>query len=127
VRQPPYCVRTLLGRRRYFPIFGEHRANQTLIATAEREAINMPVQGTAADIIKRAMIDLYAELGKRKSGARILLQVHDELLLEVPESELRATRDLVVQTMESAFELDAPLKANAQAGQNWHEMEKISG
>ncbi|NWF70218.1 MAG: DNA polymerase I [Chloroflexi bacterium] len=126
LRLPPHVVETLSGRRRYFPIFERlGRINQNDIATAEREAINMPVQGTAADIIKRAMINLYAELRQRRLAAQMILQVHDELLLEVPESELSEVKTLVRQTMENAMTLRVPLRANTQIGKNWKDMEKI--
>jgi DNA polymerase-1 len=126
IRTYPHYIETLMGRRRYFRIFeGGRRVNQNDIATTEREAINMPVQGTAADIIKCAMVNLYNELQKRRLAARMILQVHDELLLEVPERELQEAKALVKETMESAFQMDVPLRANTQAGTNWRDMEKI--
>jgi len=83
----------------------------------------MPIQGTAADIMKRAMINLHDALKHSDLNALIILQVHDELMLEVPDDELAETRDLVVQVMEAAYPLDAPLKANAEIGPNWRDME----
>ncbi len=120
-------VRTLFGRRREFPVLrtANQRSNKQDIQAAERVAINMPIQGTAADIMKRAMIDVYHELNRRKLDAHVILQVHDELVLEVPEGEIAEVRDLVVNKMESAYELDAPLRANAQVGHNWRDMEII--
>ncbi|HEX2907108.1 MAG TPA: DNA polymerase, partial [Phototrophicaceae bacterium] len=118
---------TMFGRRRFFTILyrnytlGE-RINQQLVQGEERVAINMPIQGTAADIIKRAMIDLHRELEHRQLIAHMILQVHDELVLEVPEAELAETKELVVQIMESACQLNVPLCANAQFGDNWLEM-----
>jgi DNA polymerase-1 len=114
---------TLYGRRRSFP--GLKHGNRNIQQQAEREAINMPIQGTAADIIKKAMIDLYAELNQRKLGAQMILQVHDELVLEVPENQLREMAALVVDVMERACELDAPLRTNAEYGHNWLEVETI--
>ena len=114
---------TLFGRRRTFP--GLHHGNRNLRQQSEREAINMPIQGTAADIIKLAMTRLYNALRDRQSGARMILQVHDELVLEVPEDELVPTADLVVRTMESAADLDAPLRANAQSGSNWRDVKEL--
>jgi DNA polymerase-1 len=111
---------TLFGRRRRFPGITSSRPSD--VSAAEREAINMPIQGTAADIMKRAMIDLDAALRSSRLRARLLLQVHDELVLEVPEEELTETAALVVRIMESAAALDAPLKANAQAGVNWRDV-----
>jgi len=125
IRTFPYYVETLLGRRRYFNIFSrEGRVSQNDIATTEREAINMPVQGTAADIIKMAMVNLHRELHQRKLRSRMILQVHDELLLEVPEGELSEVKPLVKETMEGAYQMDVPLRANTQKGTNWLEMEK---
>jgi DNA polymerase-1 len=119
-------LETLFHRRRTFPILsGGKTANRQVIQAYERVAINFPIQGSAADIIKRAMIDLYAELQRRRLGAQIILQVHDELVLEVPDDELDATAALVVQTMEAAYVLDAPLRANAQVGPNWRDMEPV--
>ncbi len=120
-------LKTLFDRRRFFPILFQHytlnnRVNQQLVQGEERVAINFPIQGTAADIIKRAMIDLYRALEQRGLNGHMILQVHDELVLEVPEPEIPATKELVVSVMESACTLDAPLKANAQVGNNWMEM-----
>ena len=118
-------VETLFGRRRYFPVFKTSMgsANRQAVQRAEREAVNHPIQGTAADIIKVAMIRLHAELQARYR-ARLLLQVHDELLLEVPLEELEAVRDLVVETMSNAFTLDVPLKVEAETGANWLELKE---
>ncbi|PJF40851.1 MAG: DNA polymerase I, partial [Phototrophicales bacterium] len=120
-------LETLFGRKRRFNALynAAHggRVSQQIVAAEERAAINMPIQGTAADIMKRAMIDVYAAL--KDKPAFMILQVHDELVLEVPEDALQMTRDLVVQIMEQAFQLDAPLKANAQAGSNWRDMQPL--
>jgi DNA polymerase-1 len=117
---------TLFGRRRSFPVlYGEQKINQQVRNAEERVAINMPIQGTAADIIKRAMIDLHTELSQQHSYARMILQVHDELVLEVPDNEIDETAERVVRVMESACTLDAPLRANAQAGANWRDMKPL--
>lgn len=117
-------VETLLGRRRYFPVFqtqaGGH--NRQAWLRAEREAINHPIQGTAADIIKIAMLRLHDTLAARNYQARMLLQVHDELLLEVPETELDEVRSLMIEVMSNAFQLDVPLKVEASVGANWLEL-----
>jgi DNA polymerase I len=114
-------VETLLGRRRYFPVFqGAGSRNRQARMRAEREAINHPIQGTAADIIKIAMINLHKRL--EPFGAHMLLQVHDELLLEVPATELDEVRKLVIEIMSGAYELDVPLKVDASVGQNWLEL-----
>jgi DNA polymerase I len=120
-RQPEGLV-TLFGRRRIFPALIHGRGGRQVQAAEERMAINMPIQGTAADIIKKAMIDLHNELTARKLEAKMILQVHDELVLEVPEGEIEETRKLVVDVMENAYPLDPPLKANANIGQNWRDM-----
>lgn len=112
-------VETLSGRRRYVP---ELKArNWNVRQFGERVAQNTPIQGTAADLIKRAMIDVQDALDVCGSGARLLLQVHDELLLEVPEAEVDDVRDLVVQKMEGAMELDVPLVADWGVGPNWYQ------
>jgi DNA polymerase-1 len=120
-RQRGY-VETLLGRRRYFPVFkgtmtGQNRQSWL---RAEREAVNHPIQGTAADIVKVAMIELFARL--RPYRAQLLLQVHDELLLELPEDEVERVRPLLVDTMMNAYQLDVPLKVGTSTGVNWLEL-----
>ena len=85
-------------------------------------AINMPVQGTSADIIKVAMVNLYREMGKRQLKSKMLLQVHDELLFEVPAEELEEICQLVPQIMSTALELSIPLKVDVKSGQNWGEL-----
>ncbi len=119
-------VETLLGRRRYFPELDEKLGRKVGVQAkqrAEREAVNMPIQGTAADIIKIAMINLSRALRQEGYAARMILQVHDELVLEVPDDELPRVVSLVVEVMESAFTLDVPLVAEASVGVNWAEME----
>jgi DNA polymerase-1 len=119
-------VETLLGRRRYFPELGtKARVHHNVREAAYRMAINAPIQGTAADILKVAMNRLWRELGARGLHSRIILQVHDELVLEVPEGELGEVPALVVETMEGAHKLDAPLKVDAKVGRNWLEMTPI--
>ncbi len=115
-------VETLLGRRRYFPILQtQTRDARTNIMqrTAEREAINHPIQGTAADIIKIAMINIHRELIERQLKARLILQVHDELILEAPKKEAKEVQQLVQELMESAYQLDPPLKVEVGVGPNW--------
>lgn len=116
-------VETLFGRRRYFPIFKTSMSstNRQLVQRAEREAVNHPIQGSAADIIKVAMIRLHEALQARYR-ARLVLQVHDELLLEVPENELEVVQPLVVDIMSGAYQLDVPLKVEAETGANWLEL-----
>lgn len=120
-----YYVQTLMGRKRFFPNLRSGSSNQR--AQGElRAAINMPIQGTAADILKLAMLRLYAALAERENAGRMILQVHDELVLEVPEKSLESTSALVVEIMEGAYALSVPLVANAQYGPNWREMQAIN-
>ena len=110
-------VRTLLGRLRRLPDL--RSPNFPIRMEAERQAMNTPVQGSAADLIKKAMIDLHRELRGRKLKARLILQIHDELLLEVPEEETETARGLVREVMEGALVLDVPLVADARLGATW--------
>ncbi len=119
-RQAGY-VQTLLGRRRSIPEINS--SNRQVREAAERMAINMPVQGTSADIIKVAMINLYREMDKRRLKSKMLLQVHDELVFEVPQEELEEMRQLVPQAMSTAIELSIPLKVDIKTGSKWGEME----
>ena len=114
-------VETLLGRKRYFPALAAG-TNYTIRQREEREAINAPVQGTAADIIKLAMIRLPDALKQAGSKTRMLLQVHDELIFEVPEAEIEPATKLVKEVMESAYVLSVPLITEARIGENWGEL-----
>ena len=121
-------VETLLGRRRYFHELGTtSRVHGNVRQQAYRMAINAPIQGTAADILKVAMNRLWRELRARGLRSRMILQVHDELVLEVPERELDEAASLVIGTMEGAYALDAPLKVDAKMGGNWLEMDEYGG
>ncbi len=117
-------VETLLGRRRYFPNL-KNPTNPGMRAREEREAINAPIQGSAADIMKIAMVRLPEALRKAGLGARLLLQVHDELVLEVPEKERDATIRTVRQVMENAYTLSIPLLTEARWGVNWGNLEVV--
>jgi DNA polymerase I len=124
-------VETLLGRRRYFPLLAQftptHDATSAVLrARAERDAINAPVQGTAADIIKLAMLRLPSALTAAQLQARLLLQVHDELVLECPTAEVEAVAAATRQIMENAFLLDIPLGVEVRSGQNWDEMKPVA-
>jgi DNA polymerase-1 len=113
-------VRTLLGRLRRLP---DLRAKSRPVRMeAERQAMNTPVQGSAADLIKKAMIDLSRELGARRMRSCLILQIHDELLLEVPEDEAEVAQALVTEVMEGALELVVPLVVDARLGRNWAEV-----
>lgn len=113
-------VQTLLGRRRSIPEINS--ANRQVREAAERMAINMPVQGTSADIIKVAMVKLYGEMQQRQLKSKILLQVHDELLFEVPQEEFEEMSQLVSETMSTSLKLSVPLKIDIKSGQNWGEL-----
>lgn len=116
-------VTTLLGRRRYLnDILSK---NYNLRSFAERTAMNTPIQGSAADIIKIAMVRIHEKIGKNKFAARMILQVHDELVFEVPPQEISRLIPLVRETMETAYSLDVPLKVDMQVGFNWYDLETI--
>lgn len=110
-------VTTMLGRRRYLPDINSRNFNRR--SFAERTAMNTPIQGTAADIIKKAMIDVYHSLCKQNLKSHILLQVHDELVLEVPRDELDIVQSVVKKAMEQAIKLDVHLTADVKFGPNW--------
>ena len=110
-------VRSIYGRIRPLPGITDRNAN--IRRGAEREAINMPIQGTASDIVKIAMLHVDEEIKRRGFKARLLMQVHDELLLEVPETELDEVAVLLKHEMESAVSLDVPLVADVGVGDNW--------
>jgi DNA polymerase I len=112
-------VTTLFQRRRYLPDI-EHK-NRMIRAESERMAINTPIQGTAADLIKKAMIRIHERLREKKLKSRLLVQVHDELLFEVLEEELSQVSTLVKEEMEGVHRLDVPLKVDMKTGRNWEE------
>jgi len=117
-------VETLLGRRRYFPAL-QGRSNVQMKNREEREAINAPIQGTAADIMKIAMLKIAPALRAAGLSAKMLLQVHDELVLECPEKEMQKTAQVVRETMANAYPMSIPLETEARAGANWGEMTVI--
>ena len=112
-------VTTLLGRRCAIPEIRSR--NGAVRGYAERNAVNYPIQGSAADIIKVAMVRIFARLRREGLGAKMVLQVHDELVFDVPEAELEAVRSLVREEMEGAVELDVPLVVDIGVGKNWRE------
>lgn len=112
-------VTTLLNRRRYLPDI--RSSNFNLRSFAERTAMNTPIQGTAADVIKLAMIRMQDSLQEKGLKSRMLLQVHDELVFEVPQDELEIMKQLVPEVMESALKLDVPLKVDVNFGHTWYE------
>jgi DNA polymerase-1 len=110
-------VKTLFGRRRLVPELNSR--NGQIRAAAERVTVNMPIQGTAADILKKAMIDLHAELPRRGFAARMILTVHDELLFEAPRAEADAAAEVVRERMEGAVSLTVPLTVDVGIAENW--------
>jgi DNA polymerase-1 len=112
-------VETVAGRRLYLPDIRSR--NNQLRQYAERSAINAPMQGTAADIIKRAMIDVHAWLANDRAHARLVMQVHDELVLEVREDAVESVEQRLRELMSSAAELSVPLKVDIGRGANWDE------
>ena len=107
-------VKTLLGRRRYLPDINSR--NNTVRSFAERNAINAPIQGTAADIIKIAMVNIFREFSKKKIQSKMILQVHDELVFDVFQSELEKVKEIVISEMENAYELAVPLVVDTGIG-----------
>lgn len=118
-------VETLLGRRRYFPAL-KSLSDRNQRNREEREAINAPIQGTAADIMKIAMIRVPPALARAGLSARMTLQVHDELVLECPQDELAQTAALVCEVMEKAYKLKVHLQTDARSGHNWGQMESVT-
>ncbi len=114
-------VQTLFGRKRYFPEINS--GVPVLIAQAERMAVNMPIQGTQADLIKMAMVDIGAWMEKEQVDAKMLLQVHDELVFEVPKTDAEALGQKIKSIMEHAATFDVPIIAEVKIGKNWGEME----
>ena len=110
-------VETLLGRRRYLPDI--HSGNSVVRSHAERNAVNAPIQGTAADIIKIAMIQIHELLNERKYRTKLLLQVHDELVFDAPDEEIKEVSALIKKTMESSVKIEVPLIVDIGVGPNW--------
>ena len=117
-RQHGYAE-TLFGRKRYLPDI--HSQNATVRSFAERNAVNAPIQGTAADIIKMAMVSIYRRLKEEKLNAQMIMQVHDELNFNVPVAEVERVREIVVSEMQNAVHLSIPLIAECGVGKNWLE------
>jgi len=116
-------VSTILNRRRYLPdLFSP---NRNIRAFGERTAMNTPIQGSAADIIKLAMVRVDRELREKELKTKMILQVHDELIFEVPREEIEAVVPLIRSSMENAVKLEVPLVVEMKKGPNWYDMEKI--
>lgn len=112
-------VETLFGRRRYFPEINS--SNGMLVAAAERQAINAPIQGTAADLMKLAMIKVHARLPSISPQAKLLMQVHDELIVEAPTDEAEKVGKFLKETMENIYTLNVPIAVDVGIGKNWGE------
>ena len=112
-------VTTLMNRRRYLPELKSRNFN--IRAQGERLAMNTPIQGTAADIIKKAMNDVYAELKRRNLRSKLILQVHDELIIDTYKPELEEVKDIVVRCMENAMDLRVPLVVDVGIGTSWYD------
>jgi DNA polymerase-1 len=112
-------VKTICGRRRYLPNINSQ--NAMVRGIDERNAINAPIQGSAADIIKMAMIAIYEEITNRKLMSRMTLQVHDELVFDCPASEVDELKSLIHEKMENVVKLSVPLTVDIGVGKNWLE------
>ena len=112
-------VTTIFGRRRYIPELSA--SNRNVQAFGKRAAMNAPIQGAAADIIKLAMVKVYRRLKAELPEARLILQVHDELILEVPEAQAQAAEKLLKEEMESAVDLAVPMTVDAHSGKSWYD------
>ncbi len=118
------CVQTILGRKRYFQELENPKLPMNQRLALERQSINAPIQGSAADIMKIAMVDMHAALQARGMKTKMLLQVHDELVLETPDEECEDAVALVKEVMAGAYKLDVPLRADVEIGPNWYELEE---
>jgi len=116
-------VTTLLGRRRYIPEI--NNKNMGIRQFAQRQAVNTPIQGTASDLIKLAMIKISSRIKEKGLKAKMVLQIHDELVFDLPLSELDDFCPMVKDKMEQVMNLDVPIKVDMKQGKNWLEMEPI--
>jgi DNA polymerase-1 len=116
-------VTTLLNRRRYLPDI--YSTNRNVRGFGERAAINTPIQGSAADIIKLAMLLVVGKIQEAGLKTKMILQVHDELIFEVPKEELAEATVIIRNAMEQAYQLDVPLRVDMKVGANWYDMEEV--
>jgi DNA polymerase-1 len=117
-------VTTLLGRRRYIPEI--KNKNQAIRQFAQRQAVNTPIQGTASDLIKLAMVDIDKRLKEKKLKAEMILQIHDELLFNVAKDDLKELAALVRDRMENVLKLDVPVRVDVKFGKNWLQMQPVT-
>ena len=111
--------KTLINRKRVIEEL--NNKNFMIRSSGERMALNTPIQGTAADILKKAMVEIYDEFRKRNLKSKMLIQVHDELVFNVLKDELDEVKEIVQDIMENTFKLDVPLKVDIEVGENWYE------
>ena len=112
-------IETLYGRRRYIPELASK--NYMVRKFGERAAMNTPIQGTAADIMKIAMINVYKDLKNNNMKAKIILQIHDELLIETPNDELEKVKEILISNMQNVIKLSVPLNAELEVGKTWYD------
>ena len=110
---------TIMNRKRIIDEL--NNKNYMIRQQGERMALNTPIQGSAADILKKAMVEIYAELKKRNLKSKMLIQVHDELVLNVYQDELNEVKELVRNIMENTYPLDVPLKVDIETGSDWYD------
>ncbi|MDD4953635.1 MAG: DNA polymerase I [Candidatus Omnitrophica bacterium] len=122
IAQKEGFVTTLLGRRRYIP--GINNKNLGIRQFAQRQAVNTPIQGSASDLIKLAMIHIYKDMQKMGLSAKMIMQIHDELVFDVPDAEVKKMTALAKEKMEHVMKLDVPVKVDIKIGRNWLDMEK---
>ena len=116
-------VTTILNRRRYIPEINSK--NMGLRQFAQRQAVNTPIQGSASDLIKLAMLDIHKQIDQKRLSSKMLIQVHDELVFDVPHGELKELSALVKERMENVLKLDVPIRVDMKMGRNWLEMEEV--
>lgn len=116
-------VRTILNRKRFLPDFNS--SNAGLREFARRQAVNTPIQGSCADLIKVAMLKIYKAFKQRKLKAKLIIQIHDELIFDLPQDEIEEVVDIVKENMEKSIVLNVPVEVNLKLGKNWADMEKI--
>jgi DNA polymerase-1 len=116
-------VTTISGRRRYLPDI--NNKNQAIRQFAQRQAVNTPIQGSASDLIKMAMVDIHKLMRQKDSGGKMILQVHDELVFDVDSDSLNKFSAMVKAKMENVLKLEVPVKVDLKAGKNWSEMEEL--
>jgi len=116
-------VTTIAGRRRYLPQINSK--NQLIRQLAQRQAVNTPIQGSASDLIKLAMVNIHRQVGQENLPIRMILQIHDELVFDIPKADKRGFVELLRQKMENVWQLEVPIKVDIKQGENWLDMEEV--